>query len=85
MSLNIASKVTDVYMFLSVKIQNDLISATLKTNKQTKIPKSMSEVQLILNNSFFFFLQVIWSLVNHLLTPPKEPENNSCGILHSSI
>ena len=75
MSLNIASKVTDVYILLSVKIQNDLISATLKKNKP----------QIYVRSSFFFFLQDIWSLVNHLLIPPKEPKNNSCGILHSSI
>ena len=74
MSLNIASKVTDVYILLSVKIQNDLISATLKKKKNPN-----------LRQKFFFFLQDIWSLVNHLLIPPKEPKNNSCGILHSSI
>lgn len=54
MSLNIASKVTDVYIFLSVKIQNDLISATLKKQQQ-KNPQIHVRSPTDTEQFFFFF------------------------------
>ena len=54
MSLNIASKVTDVYIFLSVKIQHDLISATLKKQQQ-KNPQIHVRSPTDTEQFFFFF------------------------------
>ena len=87
MSLNIASQVTDVYIFLNVKTQNDLISATLKKKHNPSNPCQKSNRYQTGYLFIYLFIAVlfIWSLVKHLLTPPKEPKNNSCSILHSSI